>query len=647
MCGIAGVATLSEFTSDREIVGVKNMMQAQVHRGPDDSGLYHDHRIVLGHQRLAIIDLSPLGKQPMSNEDGSIWIVYNGEIYNYRELRNELAQKGHTFSSHSDTEILIHGYEEWGIEGLLDRLIGMFAFVFYENKRKSGNSISRESAESEFELILARDRLGKKPLYYFWNGNQLLFASEVKALLASGIIEAQLNHAAIQGFLMFGSVPSPLTVIEGVKALEPATYVRLGKGKLEQKRYWSIAFNIDEKIKEQEIMGQLQNLLVDSVKGRMISDVPLGVFLSGGIDSSAIVSLMRAVTDGPLRSYSLSFKETEFDTGYLAELVARRFRTEHVKWEVTSKDVLCELPQIVRAMDQPTIDGINTYFVSKLARKSGTTVALSGVGGDEIFGGYKSFRQVPQLFRLSQAAHLIPGLRWLLERALDFGEKWTRAEKLKIILQYPPSIESAYLCMRGLFLDGQLEALSSNGLLENISSTFSPVESLRNLSTPANTNFQNVVSLLEMRAYLHNQLLRDTDVMSMAHGLEVRAPLLDHRVVEFLSRVPIKYKFTKKSKQLLWNSIPTPLPPEVTSHTKMGFTFPFDSWFRTSWKSFLEEKLFVANDQLFDIQTKRILWSMFLQGKVHWSKVWCLVVLQLWLTHMGSTADQFSKENSM
>ncbi len=632
MCGIAGIVNVSGFSSGSEVSSVEKMLKALVHRGPDDSGLYHDGHVVLGHRRLSIIDLSPAGRQPLSNEDGTIWTICNGEIYNYRELRHELSASGHIFSSKSDSEVIIHGYEEWGIEGLLDRLVGMFAFVIYHKKVEKPESVNTCKERTGFELFLVRDRLGKKPLYYTWDGTQLVFSSEVKAIVASGLVEKAVDDSAVQAYLMFGSVPTPLTIIQGIKSLEPATYARLCRDSWEQKSYWKISFREDLSMSQEDVVDRLQFLLLESVKCRLISDVPLGVFLSGGIDSSAIVSLLKEVADKPIRSYSLGFQESEFNEAHVARLVAQQFRTEHVEFEMTAESVFEALPEVFLAMDQPTIDGVNTFLVSKLARTSGEVVAISGLGGDELFGGYPSFTQVPQLLRFSLMVNTVPGFGRMLSALLELASKGTKIEKLKYVLQNPRSPEAAYLGVRGLFLNEQLTSLGQG---EQTRHSFSPLESLQHLRAQSDdSELRNLVSLLELKSYMHNQLLRDTDVMSMAHGLEVRVPFLDHRVVEFLATVPTQFKYTAQAKQLLLDALPRSLPTQVTSQSKRGFTFPFDSWFRGKWRPYIEEILMTEDDGAFDAKSMKAIWGLFLKGQVHWSRIWCLVVLRVWLRQL-------------
>lgn len=624
MCGIAGIVKLNGPVTPEDIAAVQWMMDAQAHRGPDDDGLYQDSRVVLGHRRLAIIDLSEAGRQPMSNEDGTVRVSYNGEIYNFQELREELLSRGHRFHSQTDTEVLVHGYEEWGIERLLSRLRGMFAFALYDSR----SPIPR--------LFLARDRLGKKPLYYTCQNGGLLFASELKAILASSLIERCLNPAAVMAYLTLGSVPAPLTMIEGVEALPPGCFLTFQDGKLDLKPYWQLAFEEDPSLTEAEALEQLRSLLQEAVRLRLVADVPVGAFLSGGIDSSTVVALMREATGGTIRTFSIVFREEAFNEGSFAKRVARKFETEHTEYVVTPEEVLKELPRIIEAMDQPTIDGVNTYFVSKITRQSGTIVALSGIGGDELFGGYSSFRLVPWLYRLSQVAHTLPGVTWALDRTVGLLGKNGRAHKLRTLFRYAPCPEAAYLTVRGLFLDRLLDVLVHPDLLEQALQEWTPLAYLRGITCDHNCgSLRNTVSLLELRAYMHNQLLRDTDVMSMAHSLEVRTPFLDHRLVEFLARVPSSYKFAGRPKRLLLEALSERLPKEVTDRPKGTFTFPFERWFRenSAWKAMLEETLLMPLEGVLNPQAGRFLWDRFLEGQVHWSRVWALAVLALWMEH--------------
>ena len=383
MCGIAGLIR-SEGLAPDDVGVVRRMTAGQIHRGPDADGIFSDTRVALGHRRLSIIDVSTSAAQPMSNEDGRVWLTYNGEIYNHRELRSELLARGHQFRSQSDTEVIVHGYEEWGIEGILERLRGMFAFGLYDSRRG---------------LILGRDRMGIKPLYYFAPPGALLFASEVKALAASGMVPNEREPEAMAGFLLAGSVPAPLTITKGVLCLPAGHYLVWKEGRIELRKYWDLKFEPADP--SGRAAGDLRAELEDTVARHLISDVPLGVFLSGGVDSAALVALARRVGPSELKTLTVVFNEQEFSEGSAAGKIAKHFHTKHQEVLVTENDFRRELPAVLAAMDQPTNDGVNTYFVSKAAREAGLTVVLSGLGGDEVFWGYRHYRR------------LADGLRWL------------------------------------------------------------------------------------------------------------------------------------------------------------------------------------------------------------------------------------------
>ena len=556
----------------------------------------------------------------MKNEDGSVTVVFNGEIYNFQELREELIGDGHVFRSRSDTEVLLFGYVQWGVAGLLARLNGMFAFAVWDKGTQ--------------RLVIARDRLGEKPLYYTWNGKTLVFSSELKALLASGLVERRLNPAATMAFLTFGSVPDPLTMIEGVVALPPGHFLVLEDAQVRVEPYWRLEFIEDQRIGVTEAAEKVSALLCESVRARLVSDVPVGIFLSGGIDSGVLLALAREVTSGELRTYSIAFDEGEYSEARFAEAVARKFHSEHVTQEVTAAELKSELPKIVSAMDQPSVDGVNTYFVSKLTRESGTVVALSGIGGDELFGGYSTFRSVPRLSRLSRrlgflmsvAANLVSSAAGPLHRS--------SLSRLRDFAKAPRSLEAAYLAMRGLFPTEAATQILAPGFQTADSAGFDPLACFESSTYCANRSVENQVSGLEMRGYLRNQLLRDTNVMAMTHSLEVRAPFLDYRLMDFVASVPASIKFATPPKSLMLRAVGDRLPGEILTGRKHGFLFPFERWLKGVLKHDVEQ---ILNDedggQYFRRERTLSLWRDFLHGRVHWSRVWAVVTLKLWIEH--------------
>ncbi|MEK9164401.1 MAG: asparagine synthase (glutamine-hydrolyzing), partial [Chloroflexota bacterium] len=519
------------------------MRDAMTHRGQDDAGLFvsGDGCVGLANRRLAIRDLSPAGHMPMGNEacaeqgrsacteqgrsDGTVWITYNGEIYNTDELRPELERLGYTFRSSSDTEVILHGYEAWGAE-VVTRLRGMFAFAIYDARP----SLARP------RLFIARDRLGIKPLYYARSGSGLLFASELKGMLASGLLSREISPTAVVAYLMTGSVPAPLTIYEGIEALEPGCALTWDDGRVEVHRYWDFPYETVEPESYSKAVEQIRALLEESVRIRLVSDVPLGAFLSGGLDSSAVVALMRRGTRGPIRTCSMTFEESEFSEAPYARAAAEAVGAEHYERVITAQNMADELERIFWAMDQPTIDGVNTYFVSQTAREAGLTVALSGLGGDELFGGYaNTFQGVPQMLKVLSAVRAVPGAAALAEAAIGLLPDRQRWAKVKDALSRPAYPASAYLARRGLFSPAEVESIVTSEVWHAAKSAFDPI---RHIAERAETRSANGsgnqlfswVSRAELRTYTHHQLLRDTDAMSMAHSLEVRVPLLDQRL---------------------------------------------------------------------------------------------------------------------
>jgi asparagine synthase (glutamine-hydrolysing) len=602
MCGIAGLFRDSG-VSAADSEAVARMTRAQQHRGPDAEGIHVDRRAVLGHRRLSILDLSDSGRQPMSNEDGSLTVVYNGEIYNYRELRRELLEAGHVFRSQSDTEVLVHGYEQWGTEGLLRRLRGMFAFALYDTGAG---------------LILARDRLGIKPLYYYLGSDCLLFASEVKALLRSGMVPRESEREALIGFLMAGSVPAPLTTVRGVKCLLAGHYAVYRGGSFRVRQYWGLGC-----CPAGGRPSELREVLADSVQRHLVSDVPLGVFLSGGVDSAAVVALAaRARGNGrtPLQTLTVSFDEAEFSEERHAGQIARHFGTGHQTVRVTAHDFQREIPAFFEAMDQPTNDGVNTYFVSRAARQAGLKVVLSGLGGDEVFWGYSHYRW---LRRLGEWLERSPAmLRGAAAGALSTvgrirgRESWRRASYLSA----QASTAGLYLLLRGFFAPEQVASLLGAGRAEVDEVAKKYFAGPRAAASQA-AAFNHV----EIQRYLHDQLLRDADVFSMAHSIEARVPLLDHEVVECVAGLGASRKLDRAvHKPLLVSAVDDPLVRAAAVRPKRGFSFPMDGWMKRG-AGDLEE--ISRSSGVLNRRSATRCWIDFRHGKLHWSRAWALTVL--------------------
>jgi|Deesub1362B_J571_1020462.scaffolds.fasta_scaffold02518_4 asparagine synthase (glutamine-hydrolysing) len=621
MCGIVGIMAFNNYSVSEDIL--LEMRDTLSHRGPDDAGVYIslDKKVGLAHRRLSIIDLSSAAHQPMCNENGTIWITYNGEIYNYRELRETLIRKGHKFKSNSDTEVIIHGYEEWGIKGLLEKLRGMFAFAIYDSRLTAHDS----------QFILARDRFGIKPLYYFYNNDTLIFASELKAILASKLVFKEIDFQSAGLFLLYGSIPSPKTIYKKIYALEPGHFLIVNEKGLRKYRYYNLSdVFLDtslNSISEEEAIERVRSCLIDTIKCHLVSDVPVGAFLSGGIDSTATVALMREVEHKPIKTVSVIFPDTPYDESKYSKAAAKRFNTDHVEVELNGRDLINHMEKIFHTMDQPTIDGVNTYFVSWATAQAGLKVAMSGVGGDEIFGGYPSFTQIPRLHSLLKFLFWIPMGKKTAHFVLkNFND--SRTAKLSSILSTNLSIPHIYLNYRGLFTKDQIQKLLHPDVAKEVVEGIEPLSYLQGCSEI--NNEYNQVSLLETTSYMANQLLRDTDVFSMAHSLEVRVPFVDHILVELLAKIPIKYKFQKDiPKRLLIKALNNKLPDEIVHRPKMGFTFPFDLWMRNELKEFIKERLNSAT--IFNNYFIKELLNKYYHNKIHWSRVWGVLVLTQWL----------------
>lgn len=619
MCGICGIYTEHGEAPDLLRDGASRMAAALIHRGPDDAGGWTDGtgRVALANQRLAIIDLSPAGHQPITDPRGEIVLTFNGMIYNYRELRRELVQTGYPFRGHSDTEVIVALYLRDGLD-MVPRLRGMFAFALWDSRTRT--------------LVLARDRLGIKPLYYaHWDG-RWLFASEIRAIRASGLFPVRVDPAALAAYLRLGSVPAPLTAFEGVSELPPASVLTVVDGRAAVRPYWRLPASDTERAHITGTGRELRERLRDAVATHLISDVPVGVFLSGGVDSGAIVGLMREAGHARIRTFSITFPEAAFDEGALAARVAARYETDHTASEVRGSDLAADLDRIVTAMDQPTVDGINTYYVSQVTRRSGTIVALSGLGGDELFGGYPSFRLIPRLLAWQRAVSRVGVVRPVLAAALAAVPS-ARSAKLKESLSRSPDIRSAYLAVRGVLSADELSGLLAPGPLRDALRTLDPAAAIGALAPELPGDPVSATRVLELRGYMHNQLLRDTDVMSMAHSLEVRVPFLDHHVVEFAAGLPLRLQANgHPPKRLLREAVGDLLLPEA-DRAKQGFTFPIGLWLRGPLRLRVEDAL--QGVRLFQPAAVARLWRQLQTGRAHWSRIWAPTVLALWLRANG------------
>jgi asparagine synthase (glutamine-hydrolysing) len=645
VCGICGVAFAPR--NAEAVSRARRMAAAMRHRGPDEEGFLENATrapgLALGVRRLSIIDLAG-GSQPIWNETRDVAVIFNGELYNYRDLRERLLMCGHRFATQADTEVLVHAWEEWGEEAL-NELRGMFAFALLDLR-------ARYAAAPV--LFLARDPLGIKPLYYTQNADGFAFASEVRALLAGGAARKRLSQDALTAYLLFGSVSEPVTLLEGVFSLPPGHRMLLylpDRRRTPRARPWwdpecSPAARDPRKPRNlPSAAKRLRPLLEEAVRAHLIADVPVGLFLSSGLDSGAIAALAAREQAG-IQSFTLTFPGTAFDEAQLAQAVAKHCGTKHTEVPLGGDAVLARMDEALAALDQPTMDAVNTYFASWAAKKVGLKVALSGLGGDELFAGYRTFVDAPRLSKLVRCARFAPGaLRKMVaplvarlagrKNSLDAGRKaaaaWT----------YPDALPHPYYFARALFPPGQLERIieprfrpstvGADGVtleptwLGWLECTANEVRKLEPLAA---------ISWLEMRTYMASTLLRDTDSVSMAQSLEVRVPLLDTPLVEFAVALPDRTRSSAGvQKALLVEALGDLLPPAILAQKKRTFTLPWEAWMRGPLRRRVEASFAAPAAALAPFLRPGgvpMVWSEFLAEKTSWSRPWSLYVLNEW-----------------
>ena len=642
MCGICGVIGIQRSELAEEIT--RRMMGALTHRGPDEDGLLIAPSAALGMRRLSIIDL-PGGHQPVFNETGNVAVVFNGEIYNFPQLRKTLEARGHAFRTHSDTEVIVHAYEEWG-EQCLRELRGMFAIAIWD-ARSSGTS--GESARRA-HIFLARDRLGIKPLYYAVADGALLFSSEVRSLLASGRLQPRLSPDSLEAYLTFGSVAEPSTLVEGIFSVPPGHCLAFSAdappAKPSPKSYWvysdAVLQHEGPKPKNfQEAAKQLRPLLEETVRDHLIADVPLGVFLSSGLDSTSLVALgSRFQSD--LHTLTVVFPEQRFSEAKISRETAKRFKTRHQEILLAPDALVAQLEDAVKSLDQPTMDGLNTYFVSRAARQAGLKVALSGLGSDEIFGGYSTFVSTPRAAFVAGLGRWIPRpFRRLTASVAVRIAAGDAVRKAAAAWRSPKDFPHAYYFTRLLFTPSRIRRLLAPYFESNEYSKdreFPWRARMRETTRQAGLldSFTSV-SCLELQSYMVNTLLRDTDSASMANSLEVRVPFLDHRLVEFVGRLPKNTKYTPNvPKSLLVEALSDLLPDEVVGQSKRTFTLPWDVWLRGPLGVRLSQDLANLTPQLRQYLNPRAVrgaWQNFVIGQTNWSRPWSLFVLNEWVRH--------------
>ena len=609
MCGIFGVINFDSKPVDKQKVLTARDVIA--HRGPDDAGIFisEEGNVSLAHRRLSILDLSPAGHQPMFSDDKRYVIVYNGEIYNYRFLRKEMEADGISFNSTTDTEVILKLFIKDGWK-FLNKLRGMFAFAIWDNQLK--------------RLYAARDRFGIKPFYFLHSNDQFIFSSELKAI-KNYKKNLTVSIQALDSFLKTGSVPAPLTIYEETQSLLPGKYLETDlKGQTRSYPYWSFAnlikdFGAEEKKYDEAAKKAIKSTLLETVKLHCVSDVEVGAFLSGGIDSSAIVSLMRQSGQEKIKTISVTFPGNKLDESKYSNLAAKKYETDHFEYRLQEKELLDDFEKIIEAMDQPTIDGINTYFVSKAAASFGLKVVLSGLGGDELFGGYPSFINIPKYQRIKS----LPLAKQTM-KAAGLVLKGKLPAKAIEYFNDPDTPNAEYKLIRGLFTYEELKSLGWN------QSSIHPIshpELVEGSLSPL-----QYVSMMESCVYMRNQLLRDSDVFSMAHSLELRVPFVDHLL--YSAVLPyLDGGFDRKFPKKILVDGTQDLPDEIVHRPKQGFTFPFADWIRSGEiKNLINDS--VSSSKMKEYFNQSALLNLqkgFEENKIHWSRIWAIWVLNSYL----------------
>jgi len=618
VCGIAGIATTHPDNSLRP--AAERMAAAMKHRGPDSQGVQEFPTCLLVNARLSIIDLSDRGRMPLSSPDGQTWITYNGETYNAAELRAELEQRGHSFHTTSDTEVVLHLYLEYG-EHFVEKLRGMFAFAIWDAR--------------DLKLVLGRDRLGIKPLYVNEAGGQLVFASEIKTLLASGLVPRQLDPAGLRVFLQLGHIPPPWSAIRGVTPLAPGHIGVWKDGQWRTESYWSLSPHSPASASTDRIATDLSEVLLNAMKNHLVSDVPVLIFLSGGTDSACLGALARSAGAQNLSAMTVGFGESEFDESALTRRTAEALGIPLEVVTLDARSVEADIDHAVWALDQPSVDGLNSYWISKLGAEAGFKVALSGQGGDELFGGYDSLAWFERFNTVARWARPFPANPF--GRVLDQSAFPFRWRKLSYLIGADDPFVAAQLAVKVLFLDRDLGEFLSPSLSGN----GHPAEARDHLTywskQVEKEDLRERLAFMDIHAHLEPRLLRDLDAMSMAHSIEVRPVLLDHLVVEFMLSVPSSIRMQQK--RLLLDAAKTFMPPallaDLASRRKRTFTFPFQRWLSHDLRdvlkeTFAPERLRAAG--ILQPAAVNRLWDRYerSEGAVGWSRIWSLFVLQRW-----------------
>jgi len=613
MCGIAGILNFNNRPVEKYLI--QRMTGEMTHRGPDAEGFFMDRELAFGHRRLSIIDLAEASNQPFQDASGRYTIIFNGEIYNYAEVK--LLLSDYPFRTQGDTEVILAGYIKWGADCLF-HLRGMFTIAIWDNQER--------------DLFIARDPLGVKPLYYFQDEQQFIFASEIRAILSIIKSDRTIDRTAIAEYFRYQSVGFPFSPVQGIKQIEAGTWISISrKGEIVYRKYWDpvekhFDFNFTEK---KQVQHKVKELMLQSVKRRLVSDVPVAAFLSGGIDSSAVVGLMAEAGPSSPNTFTISFDESEFDESKYADIIAKKFNTRHTQIRLKPEVMLDELEHALDAMDSPSGDGINTYVVSKAIHEQGIRVALSGIGGDELFAGYPIFLHYIRLQQNRWIWGMPRKLRRLAGTLIGKGERKERMRQM--VGLDSPDIEYSYPVFRQILSPDNLKKLTSlNGVDRQILAN----QLISRKETFTKLPYFSQVTAAEYMGYTQQTLLKDTDQMSMAHSLEIREPYFDLDLVEFVMSVPDHFKVPLYPKSLLVESLKPLLPDEIVHRKKQGFVFPWNKWMRKELRNFCDKNInrmaerdFIHGDRL------KFTWQLFLSGdkNIRWMEIWSFVVLNYWM----------------
>ncbi len=614
MCGINGLLS-SSIDNGEERVGQMN--QKMAHRGPDDHGVWHEQGVALGHQRLSIIDLSDSGHQPMVSHCGRYVMVFNGEIYNYKILRKQF---NYPYLSQTDSEVVLAAWTHLGA-GAVKLFEGMFAIAVWDRQTKT--------------MTLVRDRMGVKPLYYSQCKDGFVFSSEIRSLLASGLVKRQLDADSLVDYLRYQTVQAPQTIIKDVYLQEPGTILCYNPllGTIEKTVYWNF-FDKAEVVKPrnyEDVKSTIRALFFKAVEKRLVADVPFGAFLSGGIDSSAVVGAMAQNSTNTVRTFNIAFAEEAFSEAKYARHIAQMHQTQHTEIKLSPQQFLSFLPEALAALDHPSGDGPNTWVVSKVTKEAGVSMALSGLGGDELFAGYAIFKRMVVLEKYKCLWRTPLFLRRFLGKLLITIRPGVASLKMKHLLSLPRyRFEDVFALSRQALMDEQIVDLLSREVLPS----HQAVSYLHAHLQTKTTTCVNKVSMAEMRTYMQNVLLRDSDQMSMAHALELRVPFMDHELIEYVLSLPDAYKMGEGPKQLLVDSLPDLLPDYIVNRPKMGFEFPWREWLKNELFDYADQRLRrISKRPYFKEEGVMELWSRFTKGdqSITYSRIWPLVVLEEWM----------------